>query len=139
MKHARLLLAAAALAAFSGCGQMDLTPEGNPARVLKGEVSVPDLSQFPADATVVVRVLDGTVSGMPPSVLGAQTIASPGSLPVAFSVEYRAEDDLLRKGLDIEVRVSFGGNVRYFNRNKYVVTLGNVDDTHRINVDSSGP
>ena len=86
-----------------------------------------------------MRVLDGTVSGMPPSVLGAQTIASPGSLPVAFSVEYRAEDDLLRKGLDIEVRVSFGGKVRYFNRNKYVVTLGNVDDTHRINVDSSGP
>jgi len=53
--------------------------------------------------------------------------------------EYRAEDDVLRKGLNIDARVSFGGKVRYYNRNSYVVTLGNAADAHRISVNPVGP
>jgi uncharacterized lipoprotein YbaY len=135
----RILLAAAALAAFAGCGQMEFTPagQGDPSRVLNGEVEIPDASVLPADATVTVRIVDPSV--LPPTVLGSQTITNPGSTPVSFSVEYRAEDDLLIKGLNIDVRVSFGGKVQYYNRYRYAVSLGNATDTHRITVDRSGP
>jgi len=51
---------------------------------------------------------------------------------------YRAEDEVLRKGLNIEVRVSFGGRVRFFNQNNYAVTLGNATDTHRVSVNPVG-
>jgi uncharacterized lipoprotein YbaY len=138
MKTARLIIALAALTALAGCGQMDFTPEGNPARVLSGEISLGDAMALPADAVVTVRVVDSNTSGMPPRVLGAQTINNPGASPVTFRVEYNAADELLRLGLNIEVRVSFGGKVQYFNRNHYAVTLGNVSDTHRISVDRSG-
>ena len=58
---------------------------------------------------------------------------------MAFRVVYRADDELLRKGLNIEARVSFGGKVRYFNLNHYAVTLGNAADPHRITVNPAGP
>ncbi|HEY5228351.1 MAG TPA: YbaY family lipoprotein [Opitutaceae bacterium] len=138
MKTARILFTLAALAAFAGCGQMDFTPEGNPSRVLTGEVNFGYSAVLPADAVVTVRVIDSNTSGMPPRVLGAQTITNPGATPVAFRVEYNAADELLRQGLNIEARVSYGGKVQYFNRNHYAVTLGNVSDTHRVSVDRSG-
>jgi uncharacterized lipoprotein YbaY len=138
VKTIRFLFAAAALAVFAGCG-MEFSPaaQGDPARVLTGEVDIPDVSALPTDASVTVRVVDTSV--MPPAVLGAQTIANPGSAPVNFRVEYRAEDDVLIRGLNIEVRVSYGGKVQYYNRNRYAVSLGSATDSHRITVERSGP
>jgi uncharacterized lipoprotein YbaY len=138
MRIARLLVAVAAIGALAGCGSMDFTPEGNSARVLSGEVSIGDAVSLPADAVVTVRVVDTNTQGMPPSILGAQTINNPGASPIPFRVEYQAVDDLLRVGLNIEVRVSYGGKVQYYNRNHYAVTLGNASDSHRITVDRSG-
>jgi uncharacterized lipoprotein YbaY len=132
------ILSAAALA-LSGCGQLDLTPEGNPSRVLVGQVEIGGDALLPADTVVTVRVVDASAVGMPPQVLGSQTIRNPGIAPVPFRVEYRAEDELLRSGLNVEVRVSYGGKVRYFNLNRYAVTLGNAADTHRIRVNAAGP
>jgi uncharacterized lipoprotein YbaY len=159
VKNTRILLALAALAACAGCGEMVLSPSaiGDPARVLNGEVDIDDVSALPPDASVTVRVVDmnspqqGAGAGqpldsaappvgrLPPTVLGAQTIANPGSVPVNFRVEYRAEDDVLIRGLNIEVRVSYGGKVQYYNRNRYAVSLGNATDSHRITVERSGP
>jgi uncharacterized lipoprotein YbaY len=135
----RLILAAAAAAvlALAGCGQMELTPQGDPSRVLNGEVSLPDASSLPQGATVTVRIVEPDT--LPPVVLGSQTITDTSVLPVAFHVPYRAEDDLLLHGLNIDVRVSVGGRVQYYNRNRYAVSLGNATDTHRITVDRSGP
>lgn len=139
MKIAPLVLAAVALVGLAGCGQLDMTPEGDPSRVLAGEVSWGEAEPLPADATVTVRVVDATKVGMPPDVLGSQTIHNPGAAPVAFHVEYRAEDDVLRHGLNVEVRVAWGGKVRYFNMNGHAVSLGNAGDTHRITVNPVGP
>ncbi len=134
MKKTLALLAAAASLALAGCGHMDLTPEGDPSRVLTGEVEIGQAVPLPADTVVTVRIVDTSGTGMPPQVLGSQTIRNPGVAPIPFRVEYRAEDDVLRKGLNIEARVSFGGKVQYFNRNNYAVTLGNAADTHRVSV-----
>ena len=132
-------LSLAAVLALAGCGQLDLTPEGDPSRVLTGEVDMGNDVALPADTAVTVRVVDASVVGMPPQVLGSQTIVNPGVAPIPFRVEYRAEDAVLRSGLNIEVRVSYGGRVRFFNRNNYAVTLGNAADTHRVSVNPVGP
>jgi uncharacterized lipoprotein YbaY len=133
------VLSAAAALALAGCGQLDLTPEGDPSRVVTGQVEIGEDVALPADTVVTVRVEDASAVGMPPQVLGAQTIKNPGVAPVPFRVEYRAEDDVLRRGLNIEVRVSIGGKVRYFNQNQHVVTLGTAGESHRISVSPVGP
>jgi uncharacterized lipoprotein YbaY len=133
-----LLVAAAALG-FAGCGQLDITPEGDPARVVTGAVETGEDVALPADTVVTVRVVDASAVGMPPQVLGSQTISNPGVAPIGFRVEFRAEDELLRRGLNIEVRVSYGGKIRFFNRNGYALTLGNAADDHRIRVNPAGP
>jgi len=132
-------VAAACALALLGCGQLDLTPEGNPSRVLTGRIDLGEEVLLPADTVATVRVVDASAAGMPPEVLGSQTIRNPGVAPIAFSVEYRAEDERLRRGLNIEVRISYGGKVRYFNRNKYALTLGSAAQAHRITVNPAGP
>jgi uncharacterized lipoprotein YbaY len=133
------ILAAAAALALAGCGQLDLTPEGDPGRVLTGRVELSDGATLPPDATIAVRVVDASNTGMPPQVLGAQTVRGSGAESVEFRVVYRAEDDLLRRGLNIEARVSYGGKVRYANVNHYVVTLASAADPHRVTVNPIGP
>lgn len=134
MKFLTALASALAALALAGCGSLDLTPESNPSRVLTGRIDLDGPAVLPADTVVTVRVVDASAAGMPPQVLGAQTIRNPGAAPVDFRVEYRAEDDMLRRGLNIEVRVSYGGKVRYFNMNKYELTLGNASAPHLIMV-----
>ena len=94
-------LSLAAALALAGCGQLDLTPEGDPSRVLTGEVEMGNDVTLPADTVVTVRIVDASVAGMPPQVLGSQTLSNPGVVPVPFRVVYRAEDELLRRGLNI--------------------------------------
>jgi uncharacterized lipoprotein YbaY len=138
MKSKLAVLAAAAALALSGCGQMDLTPEGDPGRVLTGTVEIGEEVALPSDTTVTVRVVDPSNAAMPPVVLGSQTIRNPGAAPVAFRIEYRAEDEVLRQGLNIDARIAYGGRVRYYNINKVAVTLGNAADPHRIAVVPTG-
>jgi uncharacterized lipoprotein YbaY len=158
MKKRSLIVASAALAVVfvGGCGHLDLTPEGNPNRVLTGAVDFGAETTLPADSVVVVRVVDptgitetapaqvlGMPSGaqstapMPPKVLGEQVIRNPGQTPVPFRIEYEAGDEQLRRGLNIEARVSYGGKLRYFNLNSYSITLNNVTDTHTVTVNQS--
>ena len=148
------VLAAVSVLLAAGCGHLDLTPEGNPDRTVTGFVDIGGMSLLPADAVVVVRVVDPTgltdtspteVLGspsdsqpkrtMPAKVLGEQVIKNPGSAPVAFRIDYTAADEQLRRGINVEARVSFGGRLMYFNRNSYGITLGNAADPHRISVD----
>ena len=138
MKPALRLLAVLAALSISGCGHLDVTPEGNPSRVLTGRVDLGDAVALPADAVVTVRVVEPPRAGVPQNVLGSQTIRNPGSAPVEFRVEYTADDELLRRGLNVEARVSWGGKVRYYNMNGHAVTLGNAGDSHRIAVNAAG-
>jgi uncharacterized lipoprotein YbaY len=138
MKSALGMLIVAAVLAGGGCGQLDTTPEGDPSRVLTGTIDLGGDNALPADATVTVRVVDTANAGMPPQVLGSQTFR-PGSGPIEFRVEYRADDELLRRGLNVDARISSGGKMRFYNVNRYAVTLGNAVDPHRIEVVRTGP
>lgn len=139
MRPLLCVLATIASLALAGCGHLDMTPEGDPSRVVAGEVGFGESIPLPADAVVTVRIVDPSAVGAPPMVLGSQTIKNPGVAPVSFRIEYRADDDTLRRGLNLEARISYAGKIQYFNLNRYVVTLGNSADTHRITVNRAGP
>lgn len=135
-------LAIACVWVLAGCGHVDLTPEGNPNRVITGTVHVRMDLIPPPDAEVVVRLVqpaDVTAAPTragndlvigergtrerPAQVVAEQVIRTPGALPVPFRLEFRASDAELRHGLNIEGRISWGGRVRFRNVEAQLVTL----------------
>ena len=123
---------------ISGCGHLDIQPEGDPDRVLTGTVNFHASEPLPADTVVAVRLIDpnGVAGAM--MVLGEQTIEHPGNPPIPFRLEYRAEDDVLRRGVKLEARVSIGGKLRYYNVNGYGVTLAKASASQEIWVNAAG-
>jgi len=159
MKNSPLLLLAAigTLLFAPACSHLDLTPEGDPNRVLKGTVALRADVALPPDTVVIVRVLDtsapesmGNTAGNDMPVLnrpkpmaverelGKQVITGPSAVPIPFQVEYTADDSLLRRGVNVDVRVSFGGRVQYRTGNAHVVTLSSVGYPHEIWVETAG-
>lgn len=144
MKHS-VLFCLAAFGLFisgTGCEHLDVAPAGNPDRQLRGTVVAP--SALPAGTEVLVRLVDASPSeaatmasksdlplgdrGRPQvaeRILGEQrqTLAAGTAEPVPFQLDYRSEDAGLRHGLNVDVRVSFGGRVRYRTIQAHVVTL----------------
>lgn len=136
------LAALGLLVGSAGCEHLDLAREGSPDRVLNGTVNFP--SALPAGAEVVVRLVDvAAKDGVPmpagtdlplgdrakpvviDRVLGEQLqkLETVTTQPVPFKIEYRAEDSVLRHGLNVEARISYGGKVRYRTLNAHVLTL----------------
>jgi uncharacterized lipoprotein YbaY len=125
-----------------GCGHIDITPPGNPDRVLKGTVNAP--AALPAGTEVHVRLVSdssleatalGSNNDLPlgdrgrplagERILGEQrqTLDAVATEPVPFTIEFRADDSVLRQGINVEVRVSFSGRVRYRTIQAHVVTM----------------
>lgn len=129
-------LVAALLAA--GCGHISLQPEGEPDRVLTGTVNFHAAEPMPPDTVVTVRLIDPAGAAGLPMVLGEKTIENPGNPPVPFTIEYRAEDDLLRRGVNLEARVSVGGKLRFYNVNGYGVTLAKATQSQEVWVNPAG-
>ena len=152
-----LLSACAALFTGAGCSSISLTPEGDVERVITGRVNFRSDLVLPADAVVVVRIVDTAAMsqmnhaadkdlplvGRPkadlvPQVLGEQTIQAPAPGPVPFRIAYQASDRLLRHGLNLEARISYGGRVQLRTVEVRVVTLGNATDPHQVSVQTVG-
>ena len=151
-KHPMIFLAAlGALLAGAACEHLDLTPEGDPNRVIAGTVNFRADLTLPANAVVVVRVVDAANleqvraaanTDLPlinrpkvpavEQVLGEQTINAATGAPVAFRIEYRADDSLLRHGLNLDARISYDGKVRFRTVNAHVITLSNANTSHEI-------
>lgn len=146
-----LLAAGAALFTGPGCSHIEITKEGDPSRVVNGTVEFRSEIALPDDAVVVVRVVDpaGTAQmkaaanrDLPlgdrakpepvPEVLGEQTIKGAKGGTIPFRIEYTADDSLLRHGLNIDARISFGGKVRFRTAAGHVLTLGNAEYPHQV-------
>ena len=143
----------AVLFAVAGCAHLDVTPEGSPDRVLNGTVNV--RATLPAGAQILVRVVDisNRELGRPANsdlsradrprpvpverVLGEQTLTLSAATnePVPFRVEYRADDALLRHGLNVEARISVDGKLRHRSVNAHVLTLASSPFPHEVVVD----
>lgn len=154
MKTPRLVAALLGLwLVVTGCQNLDLTPETDPERVVSGTITMTADVQFPPDAELVVRVVDQTTierpkltgvetpvvdSNPPPKierVLGEQVMRAPGGKPIPFRVEFRADDATMRRGLNIEARISQGGKVRYRTLNAHLLTLASLQFPHEVVVD----
>ena len=156
MKRTAPLFLWGALAALfaAGCGHLDFSSREDPHRVLTGTVDFSGTPVvLPDDALMVIRVVDAVPpspvtpgppdpllrhpvppTDMPPEVLGEKTIPRPGALPIPFEVEYRAEEQQLMHGLNVEVRISYGGRVRYANVNHTVIAANDYNQPHTIEV-----
>lgn len=143
------------LAGSLGCQQLDLAREGDPQRTLNGTVNLRGEVLFPPDTEVVVRVIETTTTDRPRNlastevplgdrgtvdkrerVLGEQVIKAPGVQPVAFQVDYRADETMLRHGLNVDVRISCDGKVRYRTLEAHVVTLSSAPFPHAVWVEA---
>ncbi len=150
-----LLLVGCAVWLTGGCAHLSTTAGGDTNRVISGTVNVPGELVLPADAEVLVRLVDAAAVGqsraaanqdlpvmdrpradLTAQVLGEQTIKAPPAGPVAFRIEYSADDSLLRHGLNLEARISFGGRVRFRTVTTRAVTPGNAADPHAIWVEA---
>ena len=158
MKKSPLVLfltVCAALLAGGGCGHLSTTAGGDTNRVITGTVNFRGDLVLPADAEVIVRLIDASAVGqarsaankdlpvldrpkveLTPQVLGEQTIKAPAAGPVPFRIEYSADDALLRHGLNLEARISYGGRVRLRTVNTRAVTAGNATDRHEVWVEA---
>ena len=126
------------LAAF-GCSHLDTSAPGSADRVVTGEITAGGEEALPSPSEVWVRVLDLAHGEARPEVLGEQTIANPGHLPVSYRVEFRAEDAQLRQNICIDVRVSVGRQVRYYTVSRQPLTPGNIAEPVTVRVVPAQP
>ena len=152
----KFLVALVGLAAGAGCANVEVVAEGDPHRVVNGTVEFRADLTLPPDAVVVVRVIDqaGTaqrralaVRDLPigdrakpepvPDVLAEQTITAPKGVSIPFHLEFVADDDLLRHGINIDARISVGGKVRFRTASGHVLTLGNLEYPHAVWVEAA--
>ena len=127
----------------AGCGHLDVAPESSPNRVLNGTLTTG--VALPAGAEIMVRMVARTgaepvrpaggdlpVASRPGQaterILGehVQTLAAAAGEPVPFRIEYEADDAMVRRGLNLEARVFYGGRVRFRTVNAHVVTLSSA-------------
>lgn len=115
----------------AGCGSVDLTPPSFGDRVVEGTVVLSHSGPLPDNAEVIVQVVDPARGGRG-EVLGEQVIQAPGEPPIPFRIEYRAEDPVLRRGLNIDVRISFGKALAYHTASLHPLTSANEKDPHEV-------
>lgn len=131
---AMLAIAACVLA---GCAHLEITPEGNPDRVLRGSIRFGAHIADAANAVVTVRLLDRAQSDLP-AVVGEQRIVGVGTPPIPFEIEYLAEDDQLRRGLILEARVAVAGKLRFYTAGNHIITLANADRPQELMLEAVG-
>jgi uncharacterized lipoprotein YbaY len=131
----------------SGCGHLDLAPETNPGRTVTGTINVHMSLMPPPDAELVVRVVEPadtttapTTAGRdmvigergsrerPERIVAEQKIQAPASFPVSFKLEFTADDHAMRRGFNIEARISWGGRLRFRNLEAQAITLNTLGE-----------
>jgi len=137
---------------LAGCASLDMTPAGNPNRMLRGAVDVG--IPLPAGTEVTLRLLavPGAETGRPAGsdlpiaptqgtaaterVVATHSFAlrAPSRESLEFAFEYEADDALLRRGLMLDVRISHGGKLRYRTVTAHVVTLSSSPFPQRVQV-----
>ena len=111
---------------FCSCANIDTTPEPRGERTLTGNVLFRSEGVMPVGTKALVRLLDVTRADSLPVVLAEQTIDPVLASPVAFSLDYRAEDIVPPRRARLEARISINGKMRYYTVNALSVGVANA-------------
>jgi len=137
---------------LAGCANLDMTPAGNPNRMLKGAVDVG--IPLPAGTDITIRLLaapgietsrpaggdlpiaptQGTAAMERVVATHSFALRAPSKESVDFAFEYEADDAQLRRGVMLDVRISHGGKLRYRSVTAHVVTLSSSPFPQRVQV-----
>lgn len=134
------------------CSNLELAKETSPDRVLTGTVIA--RGSVPAGAEMSVRLLDlapreaprnpmtEMTTTLPRTVVAERVVAeksfavtTAGGEPIPFQLPFSATDADLRHGLNLEVRISHGGKVRFRSITAHVVTLASAPYPHEVQVE----
>lgn len=123
-----------------GCSSVDLGETGFGDRVAEGVItfSGADNEPLPANTEVIVKVVDMSSGNGRGEVLGEQTIHNPSMAPIPFRIEYRAEDPVMRRGLNIDARISIRGKLAYYTASAHPITASNAKDRHVVELAAMG-
>ena len=130
MSFVRLTVALALIGIFgTACSHLDISSAPLGDQVLHGTVDfhpIPPLGK----TSVLVRMVD--VTNDDPIVIGETTVQAAGAPPVPFTINYKASDIEPPKRVQLVVRVSVDGKLRYYNIDSYAVSPMNADRTVRV-------
>lgn len=118
-----------------GCANIELNPIPDLNRLVTGTVSFTEPATLPSDAVIVVRVLETSRKDGMSRIIGEQVIKGGGNSPIPYKVEFRAEDALVQRGMNIEARVAYDGKVQLFNGNTYAITPTDLSTPKEIVVE----
>ncbi len=119
-----------------GCEHLDTGMTGPADRVLAGTVTTrTGGGPLPSGSEVTIRIVDLAANGGRGETLAEETITNPTAMPVAFRIEYRAEDGVLMRDVNVEARIAVGGRLRYMTMGGHPITLGNANDAHVLQVE----
>ena len=121
----------------AGCGHLDTTPQPIGDRTLSGTVNFRSSVALTPGATVTVRLLDMSQPDAHGQVLAEQQISVVGTSPVAFQLNYKAEDIQPPKRARIDARLAVDGKLRFYTMTAYPVTPGNAGSPFELWMDSA--
>jgi putative lipoprotein len=123
---------------ISACGHLDTTPEPRGDRTLTGTIHFRAQTELPADAKATVRLLDVSKADEPAQVLSEQVIDSVTSSPIAFTLDYKAEDLVPPKRVRLDARISVNGKLRFYSASSYSVTTEKAARPIELWIEASG-
>ncbi|MBI5381561.1 MAG: YbaY family lipoprotein [Opitutae bacterium] len=121
----------------AGCGHLDTTPAPTGDRVLNGSLNFRPVAPLPTDAVATVRLLDESRPDQPAQVLAEQTLSGAGTPPLAFKLDYKAEDIQPPKRVRIEARVSSGSKLFFYTATAHAVTPANAESPFVLWLDTA--
>jgi uncharacterized lipoprotein YbaY len=124
---------------LGGCSYVEISPVEDGDRVMTGKVNYVPADPVPEGAVLSVRIVDNSKSTSGPVLLGQQRIPISGSPPFEFRAEYRADDTLMLRGVNVEAKILVNGKLRYGNLTAYVVTLNRALAAQEIMVMPTAP
>ncbi|OIR18702.1 hypothetical protein GALL_10420 [mine drainage metagenome] len=130
MSFLRLTFALALIGILgTACSHLDISAAPLGDQVLHGTVDFHPLPPL-GKTSVLVRMVD--VTNDDPIVIGETTVQAAGAPPVPFTISYKASDIEPPKRVQLVVRVSVDGKLRYYNIDSYAVSPMNADRTVRV-------
>jgi putative lipoprotein len=133
------LMTVLALLLLGGCAYVEISPVGADDRSMTGKVTYVPADPVPEGSVLSIRVVDNSKATSGPVLLGQQRVAIAGSPPFEFRAEYRADDTLLRRGVNVEAKILVNGKLRYGNLTSYVVTLNRASSPQEITLMPTAP